>query len=281
MSDGIRALRAPGNIWNQDVAMNLSLEPQLAGYVGSVDRDVDGSSRPDYCCACNLDDNPPDPTYPKCKARFAAMGCGQNLTPLDAASCAKGYKQQLKSRPRRNGIVLMHDGLEASVGSSYALNLTTAFVQKVRSDPDLANVRFEPLDTLGGVTGSRSFSTPTLWTPSFADTGGWNTAASYYGSIRLTNIDGTGRSDICVRTASGIYCDLSANGGFSPIGFWVASGVTGFQDPNWKPDPERRAELTVNYQKTLVLHAWIGGFPLLVQGFGRIPCRIHQPFAAR
>ena len=43
----------------------------------------------------------------------------------------------------------------------------------------------------------------------FADSGGWATGDYYYGSIRLGDVNGDGRADICGRGAAGIYCAVS------------------------------------------------------------------------
>lgn len=43
----------------------------------------------------------------------------------------------------------------------------------------------------------------------FKDQAGWSSAAHRYGSIRLADIDGDGRADICGRTPTGLQCGLS------------------------------------------------------------------------
>ncbi|WP_437592049.1 RICIN domain-containing protein [Sorangium sp. So ce1000] len=53
------------------------------------------------------------------------------------------------------------------------------------------------------------FEPSTLWTPAFANGGGWDTDVSRYGSIRLGDVDGDGRADVCGRASGGIVCALS------------------------------------------------------------------------
>jgi hypothetical protein len=43
----------------------------------------------------------------------------------------------------------------------------------------------------------------------FADTSGWNQPV-YYGSIRLADVNGDGRADVCGRKGPGVWCALSA-----------------------------------------------------------------------
>jgi hypothetical protein len=64
----------------------------------------------------------------------------------------------------------------------------------------------------------------------FSDAGGWGAAASHYGSIRLADVDGDGRADLCGRSDNGVVCAISNSGGFDaalalmPGGYTDASG---------------------------------------------------------
>jgi len=55
----------------------------------------------------------------------------------------------------------------------------------------------------------------------FSDTDGWGAGAGYYGSIRLADLDGDGKADLCGRNASGLVCGISNGAGFD-----VAQPVT-------------------------------------------------------
>lgn len=48
---------------------------------------------------------------------------------------------------------------------------------------------------------------------SFSDAAGYAAARSYYGSLRLVDISGDGRADLCARSARGVECALNDGGG--------------------------------------------------------------------
>ena len=56
--------------------------------------------------------------------------------------------------------------------------------------------------------GSPSFGTSALWSAALSDAEGWAAAASYYGSIRLGDVDGDGKADLCARGITGLWCAL-------------------------------------------------------------------------
>jgi hypothetical protein len=51
----------------------------------------------------------------------------------------------------------------------------------------------------------------------FSDASGWADASAYYGSIRLADLDGDGRADVCGRGEGGISCASSGGFGFGPM----------------------------------------------------------------
>jgi hypothetical protein len=72
--------------------------------------------------------------------------------------------------------------------------------------------------SLGNRFGSRQFSNS-----EFSDALGWSNP-TYYGSIRMGDVDGDGRVDICGRGVAGIYCILSfGNGTFAPSRLWTSN----------------------------------------------------------
>lgn len=77
-----------------------------------------------------------------------------------------------------------------------------------------------------GLSTGSGFATPTLWSAEFSDANGWN-VESYYSSIRLGDIDGDLKADICGRKAGGIWCATS-NGstGFISPRPWIQSDFT-------------------------------------------------------
>ncbi|HEX5658778.1 MAG TPA: ricin-type beta-trefoil lectin domain protein [Polyangiales bacterium] len=62
-----------------------------------------------------------------------------------------------------------------------------------------------------------SFIDPHLWshTGDFGDGNGWNKQLSYYGSIRLADIDRDGDYDVCGRGPGGLLCSLSTSTAFT------------------------------------------------------------------
>ena len=68
----------------------------------------------------------------------------------------------------------------------------------------------------------------------FADTASWGTAAGYYGSIRLGDVNGDGLADACGRTVTGVVCGYSDGAGFEQA---IAVQPKAFTDAQgWKPD---------------------------------------------
>src|SRR5690606_32001694 len=51
--------------------------------------------------------------------------------------------------------------------------------------------------------------------PNWADSSGWG-YVGYWSTIRLADIDGDGRADLCARAAKGLICHLSEGSGFGP-----------------------------------------------------------------
>lgn len=60
----------------------------------------------------------------------------------------------------------------------------------------------------------------------FSDAGGWNSSNVFYQSIRLADINGDGKADVCGRGQSGIVCALNnGNGMFGAATEWLSSSV--------------------------------------------------------
>jgi hypothetical protein len=66
--------------------------------------------------------------------------------------------------------------------------------------------------------GSGHFIEAHQWsdTGDFSDGEGWGENQSYYGSIRLVDIDADGHADACARSADGVVCGISTGTAFGP-----------------------------------------------------------------
>lgn len=75
------------------------------------------------------------------------------------------------------------------------------------------------------------------WTGGFADAWGWGADPSRWQTIRFPDVNGDGKSDVCGRNVSGIWCELSNGAGFTPAaGPWTGgfSGGWDAQPSYWK-----------------------------------------------
>ncbi len=54
----------------------------------------------------------------------------------------------------------------------------------------------------------------------WTDAGTWNNP-QYYATIRMGDIDGDGRADLCARSASAFHCALSMGDAFGPVTVWL------------------------------------------------------------
>ncbi|MDB4989579.1 MAG: hypothetical protein JWN04_4757 [Myxococcaceae bacterium] len=85
--------------------------------------------------------------------------------------------------------------------------------------------------------GAGHFVDPHLWsrTGDFDDKGGWNSQLSYYGSIRLIDIDEDGTKDVCGRSPAGLLCGISTGSAFS-VATTLASADAYSDGKGWKDD---------------------------------------------
>jgi LmbE family N-acetylglucosaminyl deacetylase len=121
-----------------------------------------------------------------------------------------------------------------------------------RNDEGGATLRYADLDGDGRVDvcgrgalgmicalndGSQHFVHPHLWSAGddFSNGAGWNLQKSYYGSIRLVDLNADGKADVCGRGFDGVVCGLSLGTAFASERPVVAQ--LPFDDGSgWAPD---------------------------------------------
>lgn len=185
--DGLYLFRAPYGAWaGLREGRDTSTSADLGRLIGSMGIDIDGA---DWDCP------------------------SRGLSPTE---CADRYVERLAERPRRNGIIGLHDANANSRGTDYAYRLTRELVARLPRGRRADQYVFAPLDALPGVMGQKAMGTPQPWPHRegvFSNGGGWNERPSYYRTIRLARIAGGDRDHACGRGASGIHCTCTGWGG--------------------------------------------------------------------
>lgn len=68
----------------------------------------------------------------------------------------------------------------------------------------------------------------------FSNADGWDMSLSLYGSVRLADLDGDGKSDVCGRSPGGLTCSISTGQRFGPL---IRIGALEFADGGgWRVD---------------------------------------------
>lgn len=75
------------------------------------------------------------------------------------------------------------------------------------------------------------FGSVTTWSSDFSDANGWGANASLYSTIKLVDVNGDAKADICGRGTSGMKCALSTGTSFGSLSVWQSAG-TAFSDAN-------------------------------------------------
>lgn len=75
----------------------------------------------------------------------------------------------------------------------------------------------------GTSDGMGGFPNVQIWTTEFNDGSFWETNQKYWGTIRLVDVNGDGKQDVCARFPDGIHCGLSTGTAFAPTTVWTNS----------------------------------------------------------
>jgi len=200
IKDGVYLFRPPYGSWDENVAIWTGQDPALAKLVGPVGWDVGGG---DWQCLPILSNT--------------------------IETCGERYLTELAAREKQNGIILMHDRIEGALGSNRSLLLTQWLVAHLPRP----EYRFVPLDAIPGSV----FASPplALWTLDFSNPAGWGDDIGRYGTVRLGDVNGDHRADVCGRAPDGIRCALSNGVGFAGTTAWTTSEYT--DALGWAPEP--------------------------------------------
>ncbi|NTX57335.1 FG-GAP-like repeat-containing protein [Myxococcus sp. CA039A] len=217
ITDGMFLFRAPGDNWGQSpigethacdgsssIANNVRSDPALSKMSGPFCFDWDAH---DWACTNN------GWTPEACADHYVAMSL--ELDP-DGDRTVNGLER---------GIIQMHDFNPTMniAGTDWAYRFVVSLVGKLKAVSGTPYV-FVPLDAHPGVRGMFSFPAPTQWTTTYlSDWETWNSDVGYYGTVRLGDINGDGKADVCGRGSGGIRCALSlADGSMDTATNWLS-----------------------------------------------------------
>jgi peptidoglycan/xylan/chitin deacetylase (PgdA/CDA1 family) len=191
VKDGYYFFRAPSNNWGDQAFELLSSLNNSKKYVGPFLWDFRVG---DTACA-----DPPNPVTPE--------------------ECAQQYYEHILASPSQNGIIQMHDRNNSAVGSTYAREVTAALLAKLDATPG-QKFSFVPLDAIPGVRGT-TYPTPYNYSGAASDSSGTGDSPAYYLSMRMADLDGDGRADVCFKRSDGIYCSLASATVPGPVTKWL------------------------------------------------------------
>ncbi len=97
-----------------------------------------------------------------------------------------------------------------------------------------------------GLSTGAAFARITRWSAGrdFADidsapwSPGWASSPSFFSTLRLGDLNGDGRADVCARTKVGIVCALSTGHGFTAATMWLSGAMTDAQGFGASPRSE-------------------------------------------
>jgi peptidoglycan/xylan/chitin deacetylase (PgdA/CDA1 family) len=225
ITNDLRLFRAPGGAWNAAASAAVDADPATRGLVGPIRWDIDGK---DWECSLYCRSS-----APAAECEPAAPGHHARVKP---AVVAKRYLAAIEARG--HGVVLFHDRV-GHVGSRYALDLAHALIPEliargyVFAAPVLRFSHLAPraIDLGGGalLTGdlngdgradtcaigeggvscrlasARGLTGAAVW----LDAGDLDAAGVERDTLRLGDVNGDGRADLCGRGADGVVCALA------------------------------------------------------------------------
>jgi len=189
LTNELRLFRAPGGGWGSFAAGIVDNDPYLARLVGPVAWDVDRKDW-DESLSCRT---------PKSTFECERAGPGGGLR-MKASVMAARYVASIESAG--HGIVLLHDRV-GHVGSTYSLDVAQAMIPQ--------------LEARGFVFAAPvlHFSPPVVrhHEADLSDAKRWDAS-----TLRIGDVNGDGREDVCGRTAVGVNCAVSVQSASSGDG---------------------------------------------------------------
>lgn len=183
LTNELRLFRAPGGGWGSFAAGIVDNDPYLGRMVGPIAWDVDRKDW-DESLRCR---------GPRGTFECERLGPGGALRMKPAVVAAR-YVASIESAGR--GIVLLHDRV-GHVGSTYGLEVAQAMIPQ--------------LEARGFVFAAPvlRFSPPVLRQRALdlSDAHRWDPS-----TLRVGDVNGDGREDVCGRSASGVSCAVSVQG---------------------------------------------------------------------
>jgi peptidoglycan/xylan/chitin deacetylase (PgdA/CDA1 family) len=172
ITDEIRLFRVPGGAWSAAASAVVDADPVLSHLVGPIHWDIDRKDWEGslYCRSSN----------PSVECERAAPDGGLRVK---AAITAERYLSTIDSAG--HGVVLFHDRV-GHVGSDYAIEVAHRVIPQLEARGYVFAapvLRFSPLASRGFAAGS--------------------------GVLRMADVDGDGRRDLCAGTADGVLCATS------------------------------------------------------------------------
>lgn len=117
---------------------------------------------------------------------------------------------------KAKGIILLHDRNELAVGSSFAYDITKIAIPALKNQGYVFGapvLKFSP---------EQIFSTGS----DFSDADGWGSDIGYYGTLRLVDVTGDGKADMCGRGKYGISVAKANGNGFGAKTLWKWNDFT-------------------------------------------------------
>jgi MYXO-CTERM domain-containing protein len=197
---GIRCWMSLGDAFDETAIEGPALADDVGwespAYHGTLRMaDVDGDGRDDLCVRSAADFR----CYPA-NGPSTAAGFGDPWTLLDLSD-ALGWDE-----PARYGTIRMAD-----IDGDARVDLCARAAEGMRCWPSTGTGFGPPIDG-----------------PSWSDAAGWR-RPEYWSTIRVVDVDGDGRADLCARAADGMQCHLSEAGGFSD----AIAGPAWSDDSGW------------------------------------------------